>query len=115
MIINGGDLEINRRSFFIRYRFYNKYNIDSAETDNLQSINQINLIFSINNFNKTHLSITRFFEQALILMAISASNLFNINKNDLMIIDILKFTAMKIFNKQLNASKIKYKYKLKSL
>ena len=64
MVAGGGDSEVDRGSSFIRNRPHDEYDIDSTETDNLQSTDQTDPIVSINSSGEAYLSIARFSEQA---------------------------------------------------
>jgi len=99
MVADGDDLKVDRGSFFVCNRLYNEYNTGSVKMDNLQNTDQTNFIISINSFGKTNLLIARFSEQTFILMTILALGLSNIGKDSVVIVNILKLTTVKVFNK----------------
>ena len=115
MVAGGGDSEVDRGSSFIRNRSHNEYGTGFAETDNLQSTDQIDLIVSINNSGEAYFLIARFSEQTLALMAVSASSLSGVGENGLAIIDISKLTTVKVLDKRLSSSRVEYKCELEPL
>src|SRR5205085_12244741 len=66
----GGDSEVDRGSSFVRNRSHNEYDTGSAATDNLQNTDQTDPIASTNSSGEGHLSIARFSEQTLALIAV---------------------------------------------
>jgi hypothetical protein len=59
---------------------HHEYDTGSAEADNLQNTDQTDLIASTNSSSEAHLSTARFPEQALALMAVSASSLSGVGE-----------------------------------
>jgi len=72
-------------------------------------------IASTNSSGEAHLSIARFSEQALALMAVSASSLSNLGRNGLVMVDILNFTVAKILDERPSPSGVEYRCELEPL
>ena len=115
IVAGGGDSGVDRGSSFIRNRPHNEYDTGSAETDNLQSTDQTDPIASTNSSGDAHLLIARFSEQALALMAVSASSLSGVGEDGLAIIDISKLITIKVLDKRSSSSGVEYKCKLEPL
>src|SRR5271170_3641796 len=99
MVAGGDDSEVDRGSSFIRNRPHDEYDTGSTETDNLQSTDQTDFIASTNSSGEAHLLIARFSEQALALMAVSASSLSGVGEDGLAIVDIAKLITVKVLDK----------------
>jgi hypothetical protein len=68
---------------------------------------------SVTVLDETPFLIAESFGQTLASIIISIESLFNIDKNDPVIIDILYFTITKILDKRSTPFKIEYRYKLR--
>ena len=115
MVAGGGNSEVDRGSSFVRNRRYHEYDTDSAETDNLQDTDQTEPIASTNSSGEARLSIARFSEQALALMAVSASSLSGVGEDGLAIVDISKLTTVKVLDKRSSSSGVEYRCELEPL
>jgi hypothetical protein len=115
MVAGGGDSEVDRGSSFVRNRRHHEYDTGSAETDNLQDTDQTEPIASTNSSGEARLSIARFSEQALALMAVSASSLSGVGEDGLTIVDISKLTTVKVLDKRSSLSGVEYKCELQPL
>jgi hypothetical protein len=115
MVAGGGDSEVDRGSSFVRNRPHNEYDTGSAETDNLRNTDQTDPIASINSSGEAHLSIARFSEQTLALIAVSASSLSDAGEGGLAIVDISNLTTVKILDKRSSSSGVEYRCELEPL
>jgi len=111
MVAGGGDSEADRGSSFVRNRPHHEYDTGSAETET----DQTDPIASTNSSGEAHLSIARFSEQALALMAVSASSLSGVGEDGLAIVDIAKLTTVKVLDKRLSSSGVEYKCEFEPL
>jgi hypothetical protein len=80
-----------------------------VETGNLQKTDPI---ASINSSSEAHLSIARFSEYTLALMAVSALSLSDVGEDGLVIVDISKLTTAKVLDKRSSSSGVEYKCEL---
>jgi hypothetical protein len=70
------------------------------------------IIVTTNDSNEAPLSVAESFEQALATITVSASNLPALGEGGQAIVDISKFTIMKILNKRSGPSGVEYKCEL---
>jgi hypothetical protein len=73
------------------------------------------IIVTTNDSNEAPLSVAESFEQALATITVSASNLPALGEGGQAIVDISKFTIMKILNKRSGPSGVEYKCELEPL
>ena len=77
---------------------HHEYDTGSAEADNLQNKDQTDPIASTSRSGEAQLSIAGFSEQALALIAVSASSLSSVGEDGLAIVDISKLTTVKVLD-----------------
>jgi hypothetical protein len=115
MVAGDHYLGINRSNPLIRDVLHSAHDTSSVETDNLQGTDPTDFIVNANDSEEAPLSITESSEQPLAVITASALSLITLNEDGLMMVDISKFTTIKILDKQSNASGVAYECALEPL
>ena len=88
------------------------YDTGSAETDNLQKANQAEPIVNTDGFHEAPPLITESSTKTISPLTASASSLPDLGEGSPAIVDISKFTTMKILNKRSSSSSVEYESEL---
>ena len=115
MIAGGGDSEVDREILLSATDLTTSMIQVLRRRTIYRARDRTDPIASTNSSGEAHLSIARFSEQALALMAVSASSLSGVGEDGLAIVDISKLTTVKILDKRSSSSGVKYKCKLEPL
>jgi hypothetical protein len=116
-VVGGADaaLKVDAANSSLRDRPYSEYDIDSAGTDNLQRVNQIEPVVNTNISDEPPLSIAESSGQTLALTTVSASSLPDLGEGGPVMVDISNFTAAKILDERPSPSGVEYRCELEPL